>query len=280
MVALDHGAALRTAATDADAAASSQLVAEGWRTGRHGSTWAIEAERDGTPAVLRHIDLRLRRDGLAEIGFGLHPAARGRVADERGGPAGPRPRLRRRSGWTLIRWRARVGNWPSRRVAAAAGFVFDGTVRRLLVERGELARRLGGHDHRRRPADAAAAGCDPAELGAADGVRLRPVPGRRRRSGSSRPARTRGPATGWSRCPARTSRPSAYALSGRRPGTGRPAAPVWPGASTDPTTTAAWARSAWRDWAATTSAARSATGPTRRPAAAGVITEAVRLVTA
>jgi len=39
-------------------------------------------------------------------------------------------------GLEVIRWRAEVGNWASRRVAAAAGFRFDGTVRRLLVHRG------------------------------------------------------------------------------------------------------------------------------------------------
>ena len=34
--------------------------------------------------------------------------------------------------------KAVVGNWASRRVAAKVGFIFDGTVRRLLVHRGEL----------------------------------------------------------------------------------------------------------------------------------------------
>ena len=42
------------------------------------------------------------------------------------------------AGLQVIRWRAVVGNWASRRVAAKVGFVFDGTVRRLLVHRGEL----------------------------------------------------------------------------------------------------------------------------------------------
>ena len=42
------------------------------------------------------------------------------------------------AGLTTLRWRAIAGNWGSRRVAAAAGFVFDGTVRRLLVQRGTL----------------------------------------------------------------------------------------------------------------------------------------------
>ena len=41
------------------------------------------------------------------------------------------------AGLETIRWRSMVGNWGSRRIASAAGFVFDGTVRRLLVQRGE-----------------------------------------------------------------------------------------------------------------------------------------------
>src|SRR5215213_1813565 len=42
------------------------------------------------------------------------------------------------AGLQIIRWRAVVGNWASRRVAANVGFIFDGTVRRLLAHRGEL----------------------------------------------------------------------------------------------------------------------------------------------
>ena len=42
------------------------------------------------------------------------------------------------AGLTTLRWRAIAGNWGSRRVAAAAGFAFDGTVRRLLDQRGTL----------------------------------------------------------------------------------------------------------------------------------------------
>ena len=40
------------------------------------------------------------------------------------------------AGLSAIRWRAKAGNWASRRVAAAAGFAFDGLVRQLLVQRG------------------------------------------------------------------------------------------------------------------------------------------------
>lgn len=41
-------------------------------------------------------------------------------------------------GLGALHWRAAVGNWASRRTAAAAGFRFDGVVRALLAHRGEL----------------------------------------------------------------------------------------------------------------------------------------------
>jgi RimJ/RimL family protein N-acetyltransferase len=41
-------------------------------------------------------------------------------------------------GLQVIRWRAVVGNWASRRAAANVGFVFDGAVRSLQEHRGEL----------------------------------------------------------------------------------------------------------------------------------------------
>ena len=41
-------------------------------------------------------------------------------------------------GLSTLRWRAKAGNWPSRWVAAATGFTFDGAIRRLLVQRGTL----------------------------------------------------------------------------------------------------------------------------------------------
>jgi [ribosomal protein S5]-alanine N-acetyltransferase len=112
------------------------LTAVGWATGQR-LGWTIEAERDSERGFCGSIDLRLEGDGVAEVGFGLHPAARGRsimtaalhlvcnYAFEV-------------VGLQVIRWRAVVGNWASRRVAANVGFVFDGAVRSLLVHRGEL----------------------------------------------------------------------------------------------------------------------------------------------
>ena len=112
------------------------LTAAGWTSGQR-LGWTIEAPRDGGRAFCGSINLDLEGDGVAEVGFGLHPQARGRslmtsalqlVCDYGFEVAGLR----------LLRWRAMVGNWASRRVAAKVGFVFDGAVRGLLVQRGEL----------------------------------------------------------------------------------------------------------------------------------------------
>jgi RimJ/RimL family protein N-acetyltransferase len=114
----------------------------GWAAGTP-LGWAIEAEVAGHRRFCGSIDLRLAAGSagldsrVADVGFGLHPAARGlsimssalRMVRDYGLDV---------LGLSVVRWRARVGNWDSRRVAAAAGFVFDGTVRKLLLHRGEL----------------------------------------------------------------------------------------------------------------------------------------------
>ena len=112
------------------------MVATGWENGSR-LNWTVEAERDGVRQHCGLVHLRLEEHGWAEIGFGLHPGARGR------GLMSGAVRLVRDYGFDVvglsaIRWRAKVGNWPSRWVAAAAGFAFDGAVRRLLDQRGEL----------------------------------------------------------------------------------------------------------------------------------------------
>ncbi len=117
-----------------DARAFLDVLASGWEDGSHAS-WVVEAERDGARQFCGSISLRVRGDGTGEIGFALHPAARGRSLMSAS--------VRLVCAWgfgaadlSAIRWRAKVGNWASRRVAAQAGFVFDGTVRHLLVQRG------------------------------------------------------------------------------------------------------------------------------------------------
>ncbi len=110
-------------------------VAEGWRSGER-LAWAVE-DRDRPGVFCGSIDLGLHGHGTAEVGFGLHPDARGRhlmtgalrlVRDFAFDVAGLR----------AVRWRAVVGNWASRRVAAAAGWRCEGVARASLVHRGEL----------------------------------------------------------------------------------------------------------------------------------------------
>lgn len=112
------------------------IIPAGWRDGT-GFGWAIDADLGHGHRYAGAIDLGLRHDGSAEIGFSLHPAARGH------GVMSTAVRLVRDHGFDqlgvrVLRWRARVGNWPSRRVAAAAGFRYDGRIRRSLEIRGEL----------------------------------------------------------------------------------------------------------------------------------------------
>jgi len=119
----------------AEARAFLDSVVDGWRSGQS-LVWAIEG-RDSPGVFCGSIDLRLHGDGLAEVGFGLHPDARGRHL------MSSALRLVRDFAFDVarqqaVRWRAVVGNWGSRRVAAAAGWPCEGVVRASLVHRGEL----------------------------------------------------------------------------------------------------------------------------------------------
>jgi RimJ/RimL family protein N-acetyltransferase len=80
------------------------------------------------------VDLRPQGAGAAEVGYALHPDARGRHV---GSTA-----LRLCLAWAfqsldleVVHWRAAVGNWPSRRLAWAVGFQVEGAVRGLLAAR-------------------------------------------------------------------------------------------------------------------------------------------------
>lgn len=98
--------------------------------------FAIEAEHaDGVRRFAGGISLRPKGEGIAEIGYGLHPGARGR------GVAGRAIRLIvdwgfTEAGFEVIIWYAYVGNWASRRLAWANGFSFDGRIAAFLPQRG------------------------------------------------------------------------------------------------------------------------------------------------
>lgn len=99
-----------------------------------GDVEAFAIEVDGRFAGT--VDLRREDGAWAEIGFGLAPWARGRGVMTRA----VRLVLDRgfgELGLAGVQWRAVVGNEGSLRVAQKCGFRLEGTVRGLLVHRGE-----------------------------------------------------------------------------------------------------------------------------------------------
>jgi RimJ/RimL family protein N-acetyltransferase len=114
-----------------DAVAYLGVIANGWRTGRE-FCFAVETAEH---AFAGSVSLRVySEDGVAELAYGLHPAARGRGICNRA--------VKVLLDWGFSRfevvvWLAHVGNWASRRVAWANGFSLDGTVAKFAERRGE-----------------------------------------------------------------------------------------------------------------------------------------------
>lgn len=105
--------------------------------------WAMEAidrttaARGGPAMFCGTVEIRIHGSGRGEIAFGLHPDARGLGLVRRAG--------RLALDWAFdilglraIVWRASVGNWASRHVAAALGFRFEGVRRAGMDQRGAL----------------------------------------------------------------------------------------------------------------------------------------------
>ncbi|MEV7397305.1 GNAT family N-acetyltransferase [Aeromicrobium sp. NPDC092404] len=106
------------------------VLPRGWDDGTHRG-WAIEL--DGRFAG----NIDIRQTPIADIGFALHPWARGRGAMSRA--------VRLAVDWALaeggieiVHWRAHVGNVASLRVAHRAGFTLHGLVPGMLHERGRV----------------------------------------------------------------------------------------------------------------------------------------------
>lgn len=102
--------------------------------GGDGAVFAIATPDDEYAGI---IELRLAAGNphLADLGFAVAPAARGRGYC----PAGLRAVCRwgfTALGLTRIEWRANVGNTASRRAAEKAGFVMEGTARQAIDQRG------------------------------------------------------------------------------------------------------------------------------------------------
>lgn len=104
----------------------------------NGCEWTWMVDLDGSPAG--QLSLRPRGDGAAEVGFVLAPAAQGKGVMSAALREAARWAFRAPpedgAGLELLHWRARAGNWASRRVAWSAGFCVEGRVRGLLKHRG------------------------------------------------------------------------------------------------------------------------------------------------
>lgn len=134
--------------------------------------WAIEEAADDEHRFLGTIDLRPRDGGRAEIGYGLHPDARGRGLMARA--------LRLVDQWWFgeggqrVDWYAEVGNFASWAVARAAGFDFVSTLPQHVTHGdGRLVDAWFGSLGRDDLPEPRAAWLRPPAL-EADGIRLRP----------------------------------------------------------------------------------------------------------
>ncbi|HEX6151734.1 GNAT family N-acetyltransferase [Nocardioides sp.] len=109
---------------------TTNVLPKGWATD---STYGFAIEHEGLFAG--SVDLRMRGELEAEVGFALHPGARGSGVMRRA--------LDLLLDWgfgrgvEVVYWRAFVGNWASRRIAWRLGFHFGPTIPRLLPQRGE-----------------------------------------------------------------------------------------------------------------------------------------------
>lgn len=152
----------------ADAAMFIDTIApQGWADGS-AATFAIEL--DGRFAG--SLALRMLGAGRADVGYGLHPDARGRRVMERA--------LRLVLDWGFadlglqtVLWEAFVGNWASRRLAWRVGFSFDGTRRAWLDQRGTLRDAWSGTLHRDDPREPRTPWLSCPPLDAGEGLRLR-----------------------------------------------------------------------------------------------------------
>lgn len=111
------------------------IIPRGWDEGTIRG-WAIEAtDDDGRSRFAGNLDIRHKP--IADIGFALHPWARGRGVMARA--------VRLAVDWALteggveiVHWRSHIGNEASLRVAHATGFTLHGITPGILHERGQV----------------------------------------------------------------------------------------------------------------------------------------------
>lgn len=112
------------------------VVPGGWDAGVEWGFAFSAADQDGVDRFAGGVTLRHQGDGLAEIGYGTSPWARGRGLTERAARLALRWGFEERDllavEWVTMRW-----NWPSRRLAWRLGFAI-GQDRRWMRHRGAL----------------------------------------------------------------------------------------------------------------------------------------------
>jgi RimJ/RimL family protein N-acetyltransferase len=112
-----------------------ETVPDAWRA-QDWFCWAIESADDqGRPRYAGNLAVRSRP--RPDLGYGLHPWARGRAVMSRA------VRLATRwafdtLGMPVMHWECHAGNFDSWRVAWACGFSFEGTASAYSPQRGEL----------------------------------------------------------------------------------------------------------------------------------------------
>lgn len=143
------------------------VIPAGWADD---SEWAFAVESEGRYAAT--VSLRNEGEGIAEVAYGSHPAARGTGAVERAVRLLVEWGFEERDLRTVV-WRANVGNWASRRLAWRVGFSVDGTVRQWLPQRGELRDGWVGTLLRGEPREPRTTWLESPVI-EGDGVRLRP----------------------------------------------------------------------------------------------------------
>ncbi len=111
------------------------VIRRGWEDGTHRG-WAIEAvDETGRSRYAGNVDVR--GSVLSDIGYALHPWARGRGLMVRA--------VRLAVDWALseggseiVHWRAHVGNEASLRVAHRTGFTLHAPIPGVLLEKGRV----------------------------------------------------------------------------------------------------------------------------------------------
>lgn len=112
-----------------------RIIPRGWDEGTN-RIWAIEAnDADGKARFAGNVDIR--QTPVADIGFALHPWARGQGLMARA--------VRLAVDWAfneggieIVHWRSHVGNEASLRIAHSTGFTLHGTIPGCLIERDKV----------------------------------------------------------------------------------------------------------------------------------------------